>query len=1097
MMISLLASLSLAVLASAVPRADSPYGYDSHLIRPCEYPHLERLLDLMQDVDVGWFRTGIRWDFLQKTPGKGDWDFSVYDDVIDRAGARGIRFLPIFHVQGDAGIQLREPERWCDYVRRCVTRYRGRVSHWEVWNEVNLGAPSAENYMEPEAYARLLKLTYETVKACDPSATVTSSGFGGIALAYIEKLYQAGGGRFFDVMNVHDYPGLDAGSLVQGLERLRALMAKYGDADKPIWMTETGLRVGGGERLAAPGFVAAALRAVDPKRTRWNVLLVEDLPRRAESARRLLAQELVGSTIATSDFVSVERRLAEARPDVVFLPLDCTYPADAMDALVDYVATGGTVVDLGGFSMYQPCNWKRTGQMVLTDGGGAADRTRLRFEVKSVYGDPRYHENVKSGTTEALEPPGMARTVRLPARYVNQRYFLPKGLKGNDTFVPLVAGKTRTGEDAYSAALIRYDSDWKGALVLSGWSERGVAPLDREDQAGAVARNLAACFGAGCEKVFWYSLCDCFGLVDPNDLEHGEAMPGQRAFKAFVQRRPTGSINLPGDWQNLRRTVFWPQWRRPDGRIAGALWSRRPRTVGVSFDARPMFYDDKGNPVPSPLGDSLAGEVALSERPIFFEGARVSVAPEVRFEALTDSARAAAMLTRRIKPTAKGLEGRFEPTYPSVARGPKATARPVPPFLRASVMYQLFTRMFTPEGTFAAAAAKLPELKDLGVDIIYLTPHQLADDDPDTRFWSARQKRSGFGNAKNPYRQKDFYAVDPEYGTRADLRAFVDEAHRLGLRVLFDLVYFHCGPAAVFLKDHPEYVVRNPDGTPRLGDWAFPEMDVSKREVRDYLHANMESLLRDYSVDGFRCDVADMLPVDFWEEGYARCRAIRPDVILMCEGLKGDDQIAAFDLSYGFYTQWTMVEFLKGTASADLLEKAWREQKRDFPKDFHWMRCFENHDFANVAPGEKRKETLYGHDLNDAMLATCFLLDGVPMLYNGQEIADAAPHSIFSNRDHGGWCIDWSRAASPTAVKRRAFVKRLAALRHAYPALFDAPVVWNKTADAQSSYSFSRPLPGGTTVTLTVDLKGKTHQIRVTPPRVGDSNPRVVVRWRH
>lgn len=414
--------------------------------------------------------------------------------------------------------------------------------------------------------------------------------------------------------------------------------------------------------------------------------------------------------------------------------------------------------------------------------------------------------------------------------------------------------------------------------------------------------------------------------------------------------------------------------------------------------------------------------------------------------------------------------GRFHPTYAS-AHAPQTTAaRAVPDALRAAVLYQLFTRMFTPEGTFAAARAKLPELKALGVNVLYLTPHQLADDDPDPRFWSARQKACGLKNPKNPYRQKDFFAVDPEYGTKADLQAFVAEAHRLGMKVMFDLVYFHCGPRAVFLKEHPDYIVRNPDGTPKLGDWAFPEMDVAKPAVREYLYANMLGFIRDYDVDGFRCDVADMLPVDFWEEGARRCRAAKPGVFFLCEGLKGDDQIAAFDLSYGFYTQWAMVDLLAGKAPASLLETAWRAQVRDYPRGFHWMRCFENHDFANVNPGAKRKEALYGPERNAAMLATCFLLDGVPMLYNGQEIADARPHSIFANRAHGGWCIDWSRADDAAARERRALVARLARLRRDHPALFDAPVVWHAVPEPEKAYAFTRPLPDGTALTLAVNV---------------------------
>ena len=239
--------------------------------------------------------------------------------------------------------------------------------------------------------------------------------------------------------------------------------------------------------------------------------------------------------------------------------------------------------------------------------------------------------------------------------------------------------------------------------------------------------------------------------------------------------------------------------------------------------------------------------------------------------------------------------------------------------------------------------------------------------------------------------------------------------------------------------------------------------------LREYLYANMTGFVRDYDVDGFRCDVADMVPVAFWEEGARRCRALKSDVVLMCEGLKGDDQISAFDLSYGFYTQWALVDLLAGRKPASELRKAWEQARADFPKGFHWMRCFENHDFANVKPGETRKEAAYGPKLNAAMLATAFLLDGLPMIYNGQEIADAAPHSIWSNRDHGGWHIDWTRGGDAVATERRALVKRLAALRHAHPALFDAPLVWLETEAPDRVYAFRRALPEGD-ITLAVNV---------------------------
>ena len=118
----------------------------------------------------------------------------------------------------------------------------------------------------------------------------------------------------------------------------------------------------------------------------------------------------------------------------------------------------------------------------------------------------------------------------------------------------------------------------------------------------------------------------------------------------------------------------------------------------------------------------------------------------------------------------------------------KQEVRKAPEFFANSVVYQLFLRPFTTEGTLKGAEKMLPHLAELGVDIVYLTPVVEADDDGNQDFWSPRQKACGLGNPKNPYRMKDYFQIDPEYGTDEDLEKFVKAAHELGLRVLLDLV---------------------------------------------------------------------------------------------------------------------------------------------------------------------------------------------------------------------------------------------------------------------------------------------------------------------
>ncbi len=403
------------------------------------------------------------------------------------------------------------------------------------------------------------------------------------------------------------------------------------------------------------------------------------------------------------------------------------------------------------------------------------------------------------------------------------------------------------------------------------------------------------------------------------------------------------------------------------------------------------------------------------------------------------------------------------------------TARDVPAYLRGATMYQLFLRMFTPEGTLKAAERRLPFVRSLGTDIIYLCPIATADRGTDTTYWSARQKQSQLGNPCNPYRIADYFGVDPEYGTEQDLKDFVAAAHALGMKVYFDLVYYHCGPNAVFLAEHPDWVMRRPDGSFELGEWAFPRFEVKNPEVREYFFENMKWYLSNFDCDGFRCDVGAMLPLWYREEAYRRNKEVKADVVMLNEGCDSRDQRVAFDLSYAFPMQHAISDFLSGKGSATNLSVSCAARERRFPKNYHWMRCFQNHDFANCAPGQSRWETTHGTDLNDALLATVFLLDGVPMVYNGQEIADTAPHSIWSNRFHGKWGIDWSGLVTETGRRRLELVRTLARFRHDHPALFDAPTTFLETPHPHAVYAFRRMLPDGKDWLVAVNISKKTH----------------------
>lgn len=374
------------------------------------------------------------------------------------------------------------------------------------------------------------------------------------------------------------------------------------------------------------------------------------------------------------------------------------------------------------------------------------------------------------------------------------------------------------------------------------------------------------------------------------------------------------------------------------------------------------------------------------------------------------------------------------------------TARQSPGWFLEGFTYQIQLRAFTPEGTLKAAEARLPHLKDIGVGTVYLCPIFVTDDDMDMSGWSPRQIKSGYGNPKNPYRISDYFHVDEEYGTDADLRDFIRSAHSLGIHVLLDLVYAHCGPRAVFVKDHPEFFSYDADGNIVATEWHFPALNFESEALRTYLKANMLYFVCDMGVDGFRCDVADAIPVDFWEEARDVLEKVRPDIVIAAEGQRRSNTVKAFDANY----DWEMVlncvcallknpDAYKDKGGAAAIREQYESYMAEFPKGTEFWHFTENHDTSNDSY-ENRSEAVYGHENQELGLAFCFAFDGIPLVYNGQEICDASRHSIFSTK--GAACIDWSRADEDYAIHRSGLLRKWAQMRKDRSCLVDGALEW-------------------------------------------------------
>lgn len=362
----------------------------------------------------------------------------------------------------------------------------------------------------------------------------------------------------------------------------------------------------------------------------------------------------------------------------------------------------------------------------------------------------------------------------------------------------------------------------------------------------------------------------------------------------------------------------------------------------------------------------------------------------------------------------------------------------VPEWFKKTSVYQINPRTFSSEGTIKAIISELPLLKELGFGIIYLCPIFKADDSTDKTYWSPRQKASKTENPKNPYRMVDYFEIDEEYGNLDDLKALVLACHRLDLRVMLDLVYLHIGPNAEVLKNNPEFVLRNEDGSVYLNRWNFACWDFSNEGLREYLYSNMLYYIRDIDVDGFRCDVGDEIPLDFWAEGKQRIRAIKPDAVIINEG-QNSEYLTVFDANYGFYWHECLFDLLNGIKTSAEVKEAYSEHEGDLI-----LRDMDNHDTVTDWP--YRIEYHFGHRAMDLILATNYTIDGVPMVYCGNELADTARLSMFANRFHPGvFEFTERKVNSPESERRKELVAFLNRIKSELRPLYEGATRWIST----------------------------------------------------
>jgi glycosidase len=408
---------------------------------------------------------------------------------------------------------------------------------------------------------------------------------------------------------------------------------------------------------------------------------------------------------------------------------------------------------------------------------------------------------------------------------------------------------------------------------------------------------------------------------------------------------------------------------------------------------------------------------------------------------------------------------------PALSLGQTAVRQiPHPAWSRDAALYEVNIRQYTAEGTLVAFEKQLPRLDSLGVDVYWIMPVQPI----------GRLNRKGVLGSY--YSVQNYLAINPEFGTMADFKALVDDIHRRGKRVILDWVPNHTSFDNVWVAAHPDWYMHRPDGSimnARDGedhqtDWTdVAELNYDNRAMRQAMIAAMRWWVDSTHIDGFRCDVAGGVPMDFWMDARRELAKSRPDLFMLAEA-EGPKFHAAFDATYGWEFHHLLNELAQGKQPTSALESYFTRQRQAYPADADRMYFTSNHD-ENSWNGSEFERMGANHQPAFVLAAT--VQGSLPLIYTGQE-ASLSKRLRFFEKD----TVDWS---GPSLVS---FYHAMVALKHANRALWNGaeggPQVRLATNGGDRVYAFTRSR-GANTVLVAVnfgDAPVSAHYSGLTKP---------------
>ncbi len=307
---------------------------------------------------------------------------------------------------------------------------------------------------------------------------------------------------------------------------------------------------------------------------------------------------------------------------------------------------------------------------------------------------------------------------------------------------------------------------------------------------------------------------------------------------------------------------------------------------------------------------------------------------------------------------------------------------------RNAVIYEVNVRQYTKEGTFAAFEQHLPRLKELGVDVLWFMPvHPISE-------------KNRKGTLGSYYAVKNYTEINPEFGTKEDFKRLVDKSHEMGFKVILDWVANHTGGDNVWLAQHPDWYVQDEAGNPKSPyDWTDTyKLNYDNKDMRDAMTDALKYWIKDFNIDGYRCDMAHEVPTDFWNDVRKSLDSIKP-VFMLAESENYDLLEHAFDANYSWELMHLMADVYKKEKTAE--DIAAYIQKLDTIKcpDGYKMNFLTNHD-ENSWNGTEFER--YGKGVETFAVLT-YTLNGMPMIYSGQEVGFKKRLSFFEKDMIPSW----------------------------------------------------------------------------------------------